>query len=180
MPARTFQEVARSIGDGGMNVKVYIGESQIFFEAGEIMYVSRLIDGKYPEYKQVVPKQFASNMVLAKEDLLRAVRTASIFSDSKSREIGVEIKKGEKKIKVAAQSVETGDNTNEIAATIDAKESVSISFNSRYLTDALNTLSSIDCYIGFNDSFGPVAFKEIIDKGEINKKYFHIIMPIRS
>ncbi len=180
VPAKTMQEVVRSIDAKSEKVKIYMGESQIFLDVDGIMYVSRLIDGKYPEYRQVIPKQFSANFTAGREEFLRAVRTASVFSDSKSREVKVEIKSNEKKIKVAAQSVETGENATEIPAQIDMKGAASIAFNSRFLADGLASLSSDTVWVGFNDNFGPVMLREIAKEEKINQDYLHIIMPIRS
>jgi DNA polymerase III subunit beta len=179
IPAKTLQEVSRSIGPESGSLKIYIGENQIFFEVDEILFVSRLIDGKYPEYKQVIPKNFLASLRIKKEDLLRAVRVASIFSDSKSREIKLVVKEGEKKIKIEAQSMESGENMTEVECVATLKGSATIAFNNRYLIDGLSTLSSEEIYIGFNDSFGPVILREVIE-GKIREDFLHIIMPIRS
>lgn len=180
VPARTLQEVARSITPESEKVKIFIGESQIFFEADDVLFVSRLIDGKYPEYKQVIPKEFSSSIFAKREELLKAARVASIFADSKSREVRLKAKGSESKIKIESQSVETGENITEVKARTDLKGESSIAFNNRYLIDALNTLATEDVYIGFNDSFGPVVFREVGDKGKLNENYLHIVMPIRS
>ena len=180
IPARTLQEVARSITPESEKVKIFIGESQIFFEVNDIMFVSRLIDGKYPEYKQVIPKEFSSSIFVGREDLLRATRVASIFSDTKSREVKLKTKGGEGKIKMESQSVETGENITEVKAQVSLKGESVIAFNNRYLIDALNTLTSENVYVGFNDSFGPVILREVADKNKLNENYLHIVMPIRS
>lgn len=179
IPAKTLQEVARSIGPESGKLKIYVGENQIFFEVDETLFISRLIDGKYPEYKQVIPKIFLAGLKLKKDDLLRAVRVASIFSDSKSREVKLRVKEGEKKIKIEAQSVESGENMTEVESAMTLKGSAVIAFNNRYLIDGLNTLSSEEIYIGFNDSFGPVIFREIVGE-KPREDFLHIIMPIRS
>jgi len=180
IPARTLQEVARSIIPESEKVKIFIGESQIFFEVDDIMFVSRLIDGKYPEYKQVIPKEFSASIFVGREDLLRAARVASIFSDTKSREVKLKTKGGEEKIKIESQSVETGENITEVKAQVNLKGESVIAFNNRYLIDALNTLTSENVYVGFNDSFGPVILREVADKNKLNENYLHIVMPIRS
>ena len=180
VPAKTLQEVARSITTESGKVKIYVSESQIFFESDEILFVSRLIDGKYPEYKQVIPKEFASGIFVWREDLARAIRTASVFSDTKSREVRLIIKEKGSKLKVESQSVETGENMTEVNCELRVKGESAIAFNNRYLVDALGALSSERVYIGFNDSFGPVAFQELQNKDELNESYLHIVMPIRS
>jgi len=179
IPAKTIQEVVRAITPESGKLKIYIGENQIFFEVDDILFVSRLIDGKYPEYKQVIPKDFAANIELKREDFSKAVRVASIFSDSKSREVKMKVKEGEKKIQVEAQSVEAGENITEVEGVVNLKGSSVIAFNNRYLIDGLNSASTEKIYIGFNDSFGPVIFQEI-EEGKIRKDYLHIVMPIRS
>jgi len=180
VPARTLQEVARSITAESGKMKIYISESQIFFEVGDILFVSRLIDGKYPEYKQVVPKEFSSSIFVGRDDLMRAVRTASIFSDTKSREVRLVAKEKEGKLKMESQSVETGENVTEVACELRVKGESAIAFNNRYLIDALNSLLSETVYMGFNDSFGPVIFREVQNKNKLNDNYLHIVMPIRS
>ncbi|MDI6778036.1 MAG: DNA polymerase III subunit beta [Patescibacteria group bacterium] len=180
VPAKTLQEVARSITPESGKTKVFIGESQIFFEVDDIMFVSRIIDGKYPEYKQVIPEDFSSSLLVKREAFLKAVRVASIFSDSKSREVKLRLKGGESKLRVESQSVETGENITEIEAELNMKGESTIAFNSRYLTDALASVSSEEVYVGFNDSFGPVIFREVLEKGKYNGNFLHIVMPIRS
>lgn len=181
VPARTLQEVARNITDSSESkVKIFMGESQIFFEVDDTLYVSRLIDGKYPEYKQVIPKEFSENILIAKDVFLKAVKMASIFSDSKSREVRMKMKSGEKTIQITAQSVEAGENTGDIPIQGSVKKSTEIAFNSRYVIDGLNVLASENVYMGFNDSFGPVVLREAGKNEKVDDKYLHIIMPIRS
>lgn len=180
VPAKTLQEVARSITPESGKIKIFIGESQIFFEVDDLMFVSRLIDGKYPEYKQVIPDAFSSSFLAKKEDFQKAVRVASIFSDSKSREIKIRLKGGESKVKIESQSVETGENITEMPAEVSVRGESAIAFNSRYLADALNSISGEKVRVGFNDSFGPVIFREALDKEKQNENLLHIVMPIRS
>jgi len=179
VPARTFSEVIRAVSVDDENVKVYLTENQIFFETEDALFVSRLIDGKYPEYKQVVPKEFSINIIAKKDDLLKAARLAGVFSDSKSREVRLKIEGDKGKIAVFAESVEAGEGSWKIDCQIDAKSDLEVAFNNRFLLDGLNSISTEEIYIGANDSFGPVMLREVADaKGQLD--YFHIIMPIRS
>jgi DNA polymerase-3 subunit beta len=179
IPARTLSEVIRSIEFEEESVKLYLAENQIFFEVGETLFVSRLIDGKYPEYKQVVPKEFSSTLFVKKEDFLRSVRLAGVFSDSKSREVRLKISGDKNKITVFAQSVETGEGEWTVDCRVNSKGTSEIAFNNRYLLDGINSLATEDIFIGFNDAFGPVIFREVADEKPL-ENYFHIIMPIRS
>ncbi len=179
VPARTLSEVIRSVSTEDENVKVYLAENQIFFETADVLFVSRLIDGKYPEYKQVVPKEFSLNMIAKKEDLLKAARLAGVFSDSKSREVRLKIEGGKGKIMVFAESVESGEGSWSIDCQADAKNDLEVAFNNRFLLDGLSSISTEEIYIGANDAFGPVMLREVV-AGKPQTDYFHIIMPIRS
>lgn len=179
VPARTLLEVIRAVSAEDENVKVYLAENQIFFETADVLFVSRLIDGKYPEYKQVVPKEFSLNIIAKKEDLLRAARLAGIFSDFKSREVRLKIDGGKGKIMVFAESVESGEGAWSVDCQADAKNDLEVAFNNRFLLDGLSSISTEDIYIGANDAFGPVMLREVA-AGKPQLDYFHIIMPIRS
>jgi DNA polymerase III subunit beta len=179
VPARTLLEVIRAVSADDENVKVYLAENQIFFETADALFVSRLIDGKYPEYKQVVPKEFSINIIAKKDELLKAARLAGVFSDSKSREVRLKIEGDKGKIAVFAESVEVGEGSWKVDCQIDAKSNLEVAFNNRFLLDGLNSIATEDIYIGANDSFGPVMLREVADtKSQLD--YFHIIMPIRS
>jgi DNA polymerase-3 subunit beta len=179
VPARTLSEVIRAVSAEDESVKVYLAENQIFFETSDVLFVSRLIDGKYPEYKQVVPKEFSLNMIAKKEDLLRAARLAGVFSDSKSREVRLKIDGGKGRITVFAESIESGEGLWSVDCQTDAKNDLEVAFNNRFLLDGLGSISTEDIYIGANDAFGPVMLREVAaDKPQLD--YFHIIMPIRS
>jgi DNA polymerase III subunit beta len=179
VPARTLSEVIRAISAEDENVKVYLAENQIFFETADILFVSRLIDGKYPEYKQVVPKEFSLNIIAKKDDLLKAARLAGVFSDSKSREVRLKIEGDKGRIAVFAESVESGEGSWGITCQTEAKSKLEVAFNNRFLLDGLNSIGTEDIYISANDSFGPVMLREVVD-GKPQLDYFHIIMPIRS
>jgi len=179
VPARTLSEVIRAVTPEDESVQVFLSENQIFFETADTLFVSRLIDGKYPEYKQVVPKEFSLNILVKKEELLKAARLAGVFSDSKSHEVRLKIEGGKNKATVFAQSVEAGEGSWSIASAADAPKDLEVAFNNRFLLDGLNSLATDEVSMGLNDSFGPVMLREVAD-GKPQAGYFHIIMPIRS
>lgn len=179
VPARTLSEVIRAVTPEDESVKIYLSENQIFFETADTLFVSRLIDGKYPEYKQVVPKEFSLNILVKKEELLKAARLAGVFSDSKSHEVRLKIEGGKGKMAVFAQSVEAGEGSWGVSVAADAPKDIEVAFNNRFLLDGLNSLSTDDISMSLNDSFGPVMLREVAEEKPL-AGYFHIIMPIRS
>jgi len=181
VPAATFQELIRIIPiDDDREVKIAIEEGQIFFEVDSARLVSRLINGKYPEYKHIMPKNYETRIVGEKNVLQNAVRMASIFSSRKTGEISLKIDAPTSKIIIGAKSAEVGENSTELKfdATGPSQEVV---FNSRYLLDGINTVSSSQVAILLNGATTPVAIKEIDEKsGEVLGDYTYIVMPIKN
>ncbi|MFA6047390.1 MAG: DNA polymerase III subunit beta [Parcubacteria group bacterium] len=181
VPAATFQELVRIIpADDDKEVKIAIEEGQIFFEVDSARLVSRLINGKYPEYKHIMPKEFKTRVVGDKNSIQNAVKMASIFSSGKTSEISLKIDAGAKKIIVGAKSVEAGENSTELKFDITGP-SQEVIFNSRYLLDGINTVSTQQVAILLNSAATPVGIKEIDEKsGEVLGDYTYIVMPIKN
>jgi len=181
VPAATFQELIRIIPtDSDKEVKIAIEEGQIFFEVDSARLVSRLINGKYPEYKHIMPKEFKTRIVGDKNLIQNAVKMASIFSSGKTSEISLEIDASAKKIIVGAKSAEAGENSTELKFDVTGP-SQEVIFNSRYLLDGINTVSTQKAAILINSATTPVGIKEIDEQnGEVLGDYTYIVMPIKS
>jgi DNA polymerase-3 subunit beta len=181
IPANTFIELNRIIPqDSEEEVKIAIEEGQIFFEINTVRLVSRLINGKYPEYKHIMPKDYKTRVVGDKNILQNAVKMASIFSSGKTSEISLKIDASAKKIIVSAKSVEAGENSTELKFDITGP-SQEVIFNSKYILDGINTTTTSQLAILLNSASTPVAIKEINEEtGEVLGDYTYIVMPIRS
>ena len=181
IPATTMLELARIIPDDQeKEVKIAIEESQIFFEYDGTSLVSRLINGKYPDYKHIMPKEFQTRCVAAKNEIQGIIKMASIFTSGKTSEIGLELSSEKKKITVSGKSVEVGENTSELKADITGPEQ-KITFNARYVLDGINSLDTPQIAILVNNGSAPAAIQEIDEKtGEVLKDYIYIVMPIKN
>lgn len=181
IPSSTMLELARIIAqnENEEKVKIAIEEGQIFFEAGDIKLVSRLINGKYPEYKHIMPENFKTGVVLEKSLLQSILKMASVFSE-KSSEITLKIDAGSSKLFIDVKSAETGENTSEVKLDVRGP-SQEIVFNAKYLLDGVNTISTSKVSLLFNSDATPVALKEIDEKsGEVLENYIYIVMPIKN
>lgn len=155
-------------------------EGQIFFEFGPTRLVSRLINGKYPEYKHIMPKEYKTRIVGEKNLFLAAVKMASIFASSRNSEISLKIDANAKKIFAEAKSVEVGENSTELKFDITGPSQEAV-FNARYLLDGINTISTSKIAILINSEATPVGLKEINEKtGEVLDHYTYIVMPIKG
>jgi len=180
VPYNTFSELARAIGNKTKEINVAIEENQIFFEIDGVQVVSRLINGKYPDYKQIIPQKFSTRAVLAREDFLRAVKISNVFADSKSGEINFKLDSKKSSLIIQAQSHESGENKTKLKADI-VGPSQEIVLNSRYIIDGANIISSFNIAILVNNESSPVGLKAINDKsGEILEDYVYIVMPIKK
>ncbi len=182
VPANTFAEVLRAISPETSEVKVVIEENQIFFQIDNVRIVSRLINGKYPEYKQIIPKDFSTKAFIDKEELLRAVKIASFFTNNKSGEVNLKLDAGKSEMDVFAQSEEKGENKTKIKASIDGQDQ-EIVFNPRYFIDGINSISSLEVAFLGNSGGSPVVLRNIDKNGEkmeILGNLTYVVMPIKN
>jgi DNA polymerase III subunit beta len=181
IPQSTIAEVIRIIqSDSGEEIKIAIEEGQIFFEVSGTVVVSRLINGKYPEYRHIMPQNYKTRIVGDKNAILAAVRMASVFSSGKSNEVSLKINSGHKKILIEARSVETGENLTELKFDVTGPDQ-EVVFNAKYLLDGINSISSGQIAWLFNSGETPAAMREINESsGEVMENYTYIVMPIKN
>lgn len=180
IPAVTLLEVGRIITEEDAVVKITIEEGQIFFEVNGTTLVSRLINGKYPDYKHIMPKDFKTRIVGEKSDLQGAIKMASIFASGKTGEIRLKTNQSKNIISVEARSAEAGENISELKVDIRGEDQ-DVIFNSRYLLDGINTIETSQVAILINSGTAPAALKEIDEKtGEVLDNYVYIVMPIKN
>ena len=181
IPGPTFIELARIIGnDEEGDIKIAIEDGQIFFDYNGTMLVSRLINGKYPEYKHIMPKEFKTRVVGERNVIQSAVKMASVFSSTKTCEIVFKSSQEDKNILIEAKSAEAGENSTELKLD-NVGPSQEVVFNSKYFLDGLNAIETSKVAILMNNGSSPVALKEIDEKtGEVLEGFTYIVMPIKN
>ena len=139
-----------------------------------------MINGKYPEYKNIIPKEFKTIIQGEKELIQGVIKMASVFTSGRSGEIGIKINSEEKKVIFEAKSVEVGENSSELKLDIEGP-SQEIVFNSKYLLDGLGTLNTPQIALLINSGSAPAALKEVdMEKKALASDYVYIIMPIKN
>jgi DNA polymerase-3 subunit beta len=181
IPASTIIELNRIISDQiESRVKIAVEEGQIFFETNGTKIVSRLIIGKYPEYKHIIPKEYKTKIIGPQTLMQNAIRMASVFSFGGNGEITLKIDAEAKKIFITSKSAEVGENSTELNFDIIGA-SQSIIFNGKYILDGINVIGSPKLAILANSESTPVAIKEVDEKtGEILEDFTYIVMPIKN
>jgi DNA polymerase-3 subunit beta len=178
IPSGTMFELLRIIGNEEKEVKIFVEENQIFFELDGIQLVSRLINGKYPDYRQILPQKFETRVVMAKSDFLRATKIASIFTDNRSGEMKIKI--GDNKLTVSSHSQSYGENEAIFEADVVGPDQ-EITLNPRYVLDGLSTVHSNQVAILVNNGHSPVGLRSISEKdGTVEDGYVYIVMPVKN
>lgn len=182
IPNATLFEVLRVISQDDQEVEVAIEENQIFFQTDSVRIVSRLINGKYPEYKQIIPKEFSTKAIVSRDEILRAVKISGIFTNNKGGEVVLKLNAKEGIIDVSSQSEERGENKTQIKAGISGPDQ-EIVFNPKYLIDGINASDSLEIAVLANSSSSPVVLRKVIggeNKMEVDEKATYVVMPIKN
>ena len=168
IPSKTISELIKSLGNEG-NVNIRMSSSQIAFEFDNILIMSKLIDGIYPNYQQVIPKQCEERLAVDREILQNAVRRVSLILNDQAASVTLEIK--ENKIDLITSSPDVGHASESIPIKYSGKD-VNIAFNPGYLIAPLKHLDSDEIYLEFSDENSPGLIKS-------NIPFLYVIMPMR-
>ncbi len=172
IPARTVIEIQRLISaEEVKEVEFKISESEASFKIGDSELISQLTDGKYPDYKKIIPTNSATSIICDKAQLIEAVKISSVFARESSHSISLVSKS--KELTINAQTSEVGENVINLPIQQKGKDS-EISINAKYLSDILNVINNESILIELNDKLDPMVVRP--EKGN----EIHIIMPLRS
>lgn len=168
LPQRVSQELSRIAGSD--EVRVSLGENQVMFEIGGIKIISRLIEGNFPEYSAIIPKDFETSAFLDLPEFIDIVRSSSIFA-SKLQEVKLEVRG--KNLEVTTLNPEVGEYKTKLSISTTGKD-ITISFNFRYLLDGLNSLDEKEFFLGLNSENNPALLRNKNDSS-----FLYVLMPIR-
>lgn len=158
VPARAYRELARIIGDVDETLKLSVtsNRSQLVARIGDTEWVSSLIDGTFPDVKQIVPKDVGTRVDIGRETLLQAVRRSSFFARDNNDVVFLSIQPGADEltpgsVEISANAAERGNSQSFVDASVTGSD-MRVAFNSHYLTDVLAVLRSSQVMIGLNGS----------------------------
>ncbi|MBI2304241.1 MAG: DNA polymerase III subunit beta [Chloroflexi bacterium] len=178
IPARSLSELNRLLGDETEPVQLAISaaKNQVLFRLKNVVMVSQLIQGTFPNYNQLVPQSYQSRAVVTVSDFQRASRTASIFARDGSGIIRIQVTPGGElspgRMAISARAEEYGDNTGEIDATVDG-EGAKIAFNSTYLMDVLGVIDEEEVALETTSPSSPGVLRPVG-----SESYLHVVMPM--
>lgn len=172
IPARAMNEVARMLSSSE-SVSLSMAQNQILFDFGDRYLTSRLIDGQYPNYHQIVPQSFANEALVDRASLLSSVERVSIMaSEREAKVIRLQFAPGQLTLK--ANAADLGESDEQIDIDYGGEE-LTISFNSNYLADALRNMEGETLSIGMN-----TAISQTLLQASDDPSFRYILMPIRG
>ncbi|HSD12404.1 MAG TPA: DNA polymerase III subunit beta [Patescibacteria group bacterium] len=183
VPSRTVAELIRILGvfkeslESPEEMEIHIGENQILFSYDTVELISRTIEGKYPDYRQLIPERFETEVVVTKDELARAVKTASLFSRTGLNDIHFTFSP-ESSIKLASTNSQTGEHAVDLDGAIQGKQNA-ITVNFRYFLDGVNNVESDHVILQLIDGMSPCLVRGY-DGAQPIKEYLYIVMPIRQ
>jgi DNA polymerase-3 subunit beta len=178
IPAKTLNELARILPDGDAPVQIAVtpNRNQVVFRTDDLHVVSRLVEGTYPNYRQIIPTKFSTRVVVSTDELMKATKIASFFSRDNSNIITLEVQPGGEagvgSVVVSGAAAELGEDRGELDAIVNGSET-RISFNSRYVSDVLGVLDAEQVGLELTGPNSAAVFKPI-DAAD----YTHVVMPM--
>jgi DNA polymerase-3 subunit beta len=180
LPHKTAREILNIFGEKEGELKIYFTPNQVMFELPmeevkhpKIQIISRLIEGSFPNYQEIIPKKYETEIILNREEFLNQVKLASLFS-GKINEVKLKINSKNQQIEISSQNPEVGNYNSFLSGQIKG-QSLEISFNHRFLIDGLSNLKNQKIIFELNGEEGPGVIKPIDDPG-----YIYLVMPIKT
>jgi len=180
LPQKPARELINILSDRKGKTKIYLSPNQVLFEYPmeetphpQVQIMSRLIEGEYPDYQEIIPKKFKTNLVLNKEEFSNQVKAAALFS-GKINEIKLKAFPKKKKMEVLAQDPDVGESKSSLSVKGEG-EPLEISYNYKFLLDGLASIKSSEVEFKLSEEDGPSLIKPVGDPN-----YIYIVMPIKT
>lgn len=171
IPYKNAVEIVKIFEDLNGEIEILFDKNQIALLKNDIYVVSRLIDGNFPDYKQIIPKSFITTATVLKNDLINGIKTSNIFSDNLNQiKIHADVKN--KHLEIESKNNDVGEYKEEIKATTEG-ESIELNFNNRYVTECLQSIVSESVDLNFAGIGKPLMIN-----GASDKSFVYIVMPM--
>ncbi len=179
VPAKALAELARVAGesDEALQLLVTPNRSQLLARTGRLEFLSRLIDGTFPEFRQIIPRQWKTRVTVDREAFLAAARRAKIFAQSNNEVVKLQFVPGDSELDpgsmiVSAHAADAGDTEDVIPARVEGPQAT-IAFNGRYLTDVLSVAKATEIAIEMTTPNAAGVFRPVGDE-----TFVHVVMPM--
>ncbi len=173
IPFKNIPEIIKVFEDIDGDIDIEISKNQISFSYNNIYLTSRIVEGSFPDYKQLIPKEFTTEVVVLIEDFIRVFKLINIFSD-KFNQVNFNIEPKDKKFEVTSKSDEVGENVNNISAALSG-EDLKLNFNYKYITDCFQSIHTDSIILQFNGLGKPMIIRGVSDN-----QFLYLVMPMNK
>ncbi|MFA5127702.1 MAG: DNA polymerase III subunit beta [Patescibacteria group bacterium] len=179
VPGRTAQEMSHilsasnELGDE-KSVRVILTDNQIALNFNSVQMISRLVEGQYPDYTQIIPREFRTEARFSATKMIKEIKAASLFTTIGVNAVNCDVMPEENEIKIASTSTQTGEYKSGLEAEIKGEKN-SVLLNHKYFLDGLNCISGDDAILKIVNGDSPCVLSEQSDAN-----YLYIVMPIRQ
>lgn len=171
IPYKNVVELIKLLNEENSVIELRYNENQITLSVPGLFVTSRVVNGTYPNYKMIIPKDFKTEVVSLKQDVLDALKLSTIFSD-KFNQINLSLDTNSKIFVMKAKNTQKGENISKIEASING-ESIEMNFNYRYFNESFQSINSDSVALQFNEENKPVIVKGVGDSS-----FLYLIMPM--
>lgn len=174
IPTSSIQEVLRCLSDDSDEIEVLFDETQVRFRINDTEITSRLIDGKYPNYRQLIPTQHETSIQVGVSDLVRTVKIAALFAQSSGGSVTLRAHEDEACFSIQSIASEVGENNSKSPAVVTGAGEITL--NSRYVIEVLGVIAADKIDIEYSGKLAPLVVRAAGGESD----YLHIIMPLKS
>lgn len=170
IPYKSIVDVLRVLDLFSGDVRISFNRNQLSISGNGVYFTTRLIDGAFPDYKMIVPKEEKTKVVVIKQELLSTLRLSTVFAD-KFFQVIFSVKPQDKKVVIDSKNTDIGSSLSSIDAVVEGAP-IEVSFNLKYFLDVFQTISSDSVSISFTEPNRP-----IIIKGTQDNSFLYLLMP---
>lgn len=171
IPFKNVSEIVKVFGEAHGAIIVRFNKNQISFSAENIYLTSRIVDGIFPDYRQIIPKQSSTEVIVLKQDLLNALKLSNVFSD-KFNQVNLKVSPKEKLLELSSNNNDIGENKTSLDAVLNGEE-VLLSFNYKYFLDCFQSITTDSVSIKISGASKPIVISPVSDTS-----FTYLIMPM--
>ncbi len=173
IPYKNAIEIAKIIEHTPEDIEVFYNKNQIAFKCESFYVTSRLVDGVFPDYKQIIPKSFSTEAVVLKHDIINSLKITSLFSD-KFNQVVFTVNPAKKIFEITSKNVDVGENKTEIYAALSG-DPLTLQFNQKYITDCFQSIPTESVVLQMNGEGKPLVVRGVGDNS-----FIYLVMPLNQ
>lgn len=173
IPFKNVSEIIRVFDDELQDIKIKLNNNQISFQTDTMYLTSRIVDGVFPDYKQILPKEFKTEVILLKQDFINALKLTNLFSD-KFNQINIKINPREKTLELNSKNIDVGENIVKLDAALSG-EAIKLNFNHKYIIDCFQSIPKDSISLQLNGDGKPLVIRGVGDRS-----FTYLVMPLNQ